>query len=108
MRSISRQQTRELIDNWDDLVVVETLEMQEFENFHLPRAIHVHYDEQFSERMTQLVPDKTTPVVVYCKSADCDASSKAAEELDQLGYESVFDYEAGKVDWRQAGMPIEV
>ncbi len=38
---------------------------------------------------------------------DCDASPKAAERMEQLGYERVYDYEGGKVDWQEAGLPTE-
>ena len=45
--------------------------------------------------------------MVYCKNTECPASEKAASRLDELGYRSVFDYEAGKVDWKEAGLPVE-
>jgi rhodanese-related sulfurtransferase len=46
-------------------------------------------------------------VIVYCHDEDCDASPKAARRMDALGYQRVYDYEAGKVDWKQAGLPVE-
>lgn len=45
--------------------------------------------------------------MVYCYDADCTASPKAAERIEALGYRSVYDYEAGKMDWKQAGLPVE-
>lgn len=36
-----------------------------------------------------------------------DASSQAAHRKEELGYERVYDYEAGKLDWNGAGLPIE-
>ena len=34
-------------------------------------------------------------------------SSRAAWRLEALGFEQVFRYAAGKVDWMAAGLPIE-
>jgi hypothetical protein len=44
---------------------------------------------------------------VYCYDTDCDASPKAARRMEDLGYQTVYDYEAGKVDWKEAGLPVE-
>ena len=38
---------------------------------------------------------------------DCPASPKAGQRMEELGYQNVFDYEAGKQDWQEAGLPIE-
>jgi rhodanese-related sulfurtransferase len=53
------------------------------------------------------VPDEDRDVIVYCKDADCDASPKAAKRMEQLGYRNVFDYAAGKEDWKIADLPEE-
>ena len=45
--------------------------------------------------------------MVYCYDLKCSASPKAAEKMDELGYRDVFDYEAGKMDWKEAGLPVE-
>jgi hypothetical protein len=46
-------------------------------------------------------------VVVYCLNADCEASRKAGGRMEELGYEHVLDYKAGKMDWEEAGLPVE-
>ena len=50
---------------------------------------------------------KSRTVIVYCLNAECDASPKAVRRMEKLGYKNVFDYEAGKVDWKEAGLPVE-
>ena len=37
----------------------------------------------------------------------CTASPKAAQKMDELGYQQVYDYEAGKMDRKEAGLPVE-
>jgi len=107
MQTISRQQARELIDEREDLVVIETLEEQHYRKFHLPGAYNVPLDDAFAENIGDAAPDKSAPILVYCMDAECEASSRAAQQLEELGYTQVYDYEAGKVDWKEAGLPIE-
>jgi rhodanese-related sulfurtransferase len=107
MKTISRNQARELIDNRDDLTVVEVLGEEYFNKFHLPGAHHVPLDESFAENIQAVAPDPSRPVLVYCLDTECDAAPRAARKMEQLGYTRVFDYEAGKADWKEAGLPIE-
>ncbi len=56
-------------------------------------------------RIERAVPDKNTPIVVYCGVSQ--RSPLAAETLMKLGYTSVKNYRDGFVNWRRAGLPIE-
>lgn len=35
------------------------------------------------------------------------ASPKAAQKMDELGYQQVYDYQTGKMDRKEAGLPVE-
>jgi len=108
MKTITRDQLKQKLDDDDqDIMLVEVLGPDHYDSFHLPGAINVPYDDRFENRIRSQVPDRAQPVVVYCLDEDCDASVKAAHAMAGLGYEQVYDYEAGKVDWKQAGLPIE-
>lgn len=107
MKTISREQVKEKINSNDNVVVIETLDPKYYNKFHLPDAINIPLDDRFDEQVKQKVPDRKTPVIVYCMDKECDASPKAAKRLDELGYENVYDYEEGKVDWKEAGEKIE-
>jgi rhodanese-related sulfurtransferase len=107
MKKISREELKQKIENEDELKLVEVLGPKYYKKFHLPGAINVPIEEGFEEAIQTAVPDKTDPVVVYCYDKDCSASPKAARAMEELGYENVFDYEAGKTDWNDAGLPIE-
>lgn len=107
MQSLSREQTRNLINDRDDLTIVETLDERCFDKYHLPGARNVPLDDSFEANIQSVAPEKSAPVLVYCMDAECNASSKAAKILEGLGYTEVYEYEAGKVDWKEAGLPIE-
>lgn len=104
MQPITRDQLQKLKDKVD---LVEVLAPENFQEYHLPEAKNVPLDERFDERIQEEIPDKSRPVVVYCQDKNCDASPKAAQRMDELGYETVFDYEGGKTDWKSAGLPVE-
>lgn len=106
MQSIDREELRSMMHE-QDVTVVEVLGENAYKEFHIPGAINVPLDEDFDSQIGAAVPDKHEPVAVYCMDSDCDASPKAAARMEELGYEKVFDYEAGKQDWKQAGLPIE-
>jgi len=56
-------------------------------------------------RIEAAVPDKSTPIVVYCGVSQ--RSPLAAATLIQLGYRNVSNYRDGFFNWQRAGLPIE-
>jgi PQQ-dependent catabolism-associated CXXCW motif protein len=56
--------------------------------------------------MAQIVPDKTSPVVVYCLSWECWLSYNAALTALSLGYNNVYWYRGGMHAWNQARLPV--
>lgn len=107
MQTITRDELNEQLGNDDGLTVVEVLDEKYYRKFHLPGAVNVPLEDDFDKKIQEAVPDKSKPVVVYCADRDCHASPKAARRMDELGYREVYDYEDGKMDWKEAGMPVE-
>jgi rhodanese-related sulfurtransferase len=62
MQDLQRQRVRELID--EGAQVVEVLPREEFEEDHLPGAIHIPLRKIEAEAADRL--DKSRPVVLYC------------------------------------------
>lgn len=108
MEVIERDTLKQWMDEKRNFVLIESLPEKQFRAKHLPGAHNIPTtDERFRERVQQTVPDAGTPVVVYCADMECPASVKAAKELDELGYQQVYDYQAGKQDWEEAGLKLE-
>lgn len=106
MQEISRKQVQRLIHR-GNACLLEVLPQSSYSNAHLPGALNVPFDENFDLHVQFKVPDKNIPVIVYCDDTECDLSPKAAKHLEFLGYTKVFDYAAGKADWRHAGLQME-
>lgn len=106
MTEIDRDQVKRMMDE-NSAVIVEVLGPDQYTKFHLPTAINVPLSESFDAQIEAVLPDKHQPVIVYCMDEQCTASPKAADRLESLGYDRVYDYAAGKVDWKEAGLPVE-
>jgi len=104
--AISRDEMKAKLDRGQGIVVVEALGPAYFEEAHLPGALNLPHD-QVDELAPRLIPDKDTEVVVYCSNLACQNSVIASRRLVQLGYRNVFEYEGGKQDWIEAGLPAE-
>jgi len=57
-------------------------------------------------RIEVAVPDKTTPIVVYCDVSQ--RSPLAADTLIKLGYKNVKNYRDGFFNWKRAGLPVRL
>lgn len=107
MQTITREQLRRELDAPSNPLVVDVLPAKDFRDFHLPSAINVPFGPQFDQQIQRAVPDKHRRVVVYCRDQECTASEKAATAMEQAGYTDVSRYQAGKEDWKRAGLPTE-
>jgi rhodanese-related sulfurtransferase len=102
---ITREQLKAMMDRGDDFVLVEALSHKHYASAHLPGAINLPYE--FVDEAEKVLPDKNAQIVVYCMNPDCLASREEARELEEMGYERVLHYAAGKQAWIRAGFPVE-
>jgi adenylyltransferase/sulfurtransferase len=98
-------QARERLDGPDRPVVVDVRERDEWEEGHIPGAIHVPRG-YLESRIEQAVPDKDRPVVLYC--AGGSRSAFAAKTLEELGYTNVASLAGGFGEWKRSGFPYDV
>ena len=106
VRTISREELKGKLGRGEGVVVVETLGPAYYEDAHLPGALNIHHT-RVDELAPVLLPNKSVQVVVYCSNKACQNSPQAARQLEALGYGNVYDYEEGKQDWIEAGLPTE-
>jgi glyoxylase-like metal-dependent hydrolase (beta-lactamase superfamily II)/rhodanese-related sulfurtransferase len=57
-------------------------------------------------RVSAQVPDKSTPVVLFCGIGQ--RSPFATQTLMRLGYTEVYNYEDGFFKWRDEGLPVRL
>jgi len=103
--TITRDKLQEMKRKSEDMILIEVLGEKPFKESHIQGAINIPLKE--IGHTVKEKYDKDQEIVVYCKDKECQASPTAAEKLDKLGYDHVYDYEAGKKDWQEAGLPME-
>lgn len=106
MKTISRDDLKAAIDA-GTVTVVEALPPTYYDAEHLPGALNLPHD-RVDELAPTVLPDTSAAVVVYCSNTACQNSTIAARRLEELGYTDVAEYEQGKQDWIEAGLPVEV
>lgn len=65
--TISRDELKQKIDRKDAFLLVETLPATAYHHQHLPGAINLP-PESIRERASQILPDQSADIVVYCAS----------------------------------------
>src|ERR687894_1928568 len=92
--------------NGNNAVIVDVREQHEFEEAHLPGAVHVPRGH-LESRVEGLVPDRSGRVVLYCASGN--RSALAAHTMKELlGYEDVASMRGGITLWKDRGYEVEV
>ena len=106
VRTITRDDLKAKLDRGHPVILVEALPAKYYEDAHLPGAINIPHD-RVDALAPGLLPDKAAEIVVYCANGPYRNSGSAARRLAEIGYAKVHDYDAGKADWIEAGLPVE-
>jgi len=85
-----------------DAVIVDVREKDEFDESHIPDAVHM------SRGMVELeveekFPDRNTTIICHCGGGG--RSALAAESLQKMGYKNVRSMAGGFKAWKAAGLP---
>ncbi len=104
MQSITADQLKTRQNQGERLTLINTLSEDNFESTKIPGSINIPLEkDDFEQRVKQTIGGKNQPVVVYCASAECPSSTKAAERLESAGFSEVMDFEGGAKEWQEQG-----
>ena len=65
---IGREELKAKIESGGDVILVEILDPEYYENAHLPGAVNLPLD-RLGELAPKILPDKDADIVVYCMSS---------------------------------------
>jgi sulfur-carrier protein adenylyltransferase/sulfurtransferase len=86
----------------EPLAVIDVRDPDEYRDGHIEGSTNI--SRGFLEfRVGGVVPDQTTPVVLYCQTGL--RSVLAAKALKELGYQQVINLQGGYQKWAQSGLP---
>ena len=103
-KTISTEKLQSMRKGAEGFLLLDVLSKELFAADHIPGARNVPLDtENFCKAVAEKAAgSKTRKVVLYCKGADCDASSKGVKLLVDGGFTNVFEYEGGLASWNES------
>lgn len=87
----------------DQIPVIDVRSAEEYREGHIREAVHIPY-EQIADRITTIVPDRDTRIILYCRSGR--RAGIAEQALRKLGYTHI-ENKGGLEDMRRAGYVAE-
>ena len=93
---------KEKLNNKEDLFLLDTRTLEEYEVSHIKNATWVGYKKFDKSKVKHL--DKTKPIVVYCSIGV--RSEKIGEKLLKLGFVDVKNLYGGIFQWVNEGYPV--
>ena len=104
IRETTVAEIKRRLDAGEKLLLVDVREKEEWDNGHLPDAIHL--GKGVIERDIHLVTEDTNrEIILYCGGGY--RSALAADNLQKMGYNQVISMDGGFRGWKEAGFPIE-
>lgn len=102
VKLVSPQEFSQLAQNEDAFIV----------DVHTPKQTHIPGtdafipDTEISARAGELPDDKSTPILVYCRSGNMSAS--ASKEIAALGYTNVYDLKGGTNAYKEQQVSVQL
>lgn len=94
-QTITPEDAKKIMDHDDTAVILDVRTQEEYDEGHIEGAILIP-DYEITEKAEELLTDKDTTILVYCRSGRRSAAASAA--LFKLGYTNVNDF-GGIIDW---------
>lgn len=90
--NLSKNEIDEMMENNDNIVLLDVRSPQEFNEWHMPKAINIPTYEIF-EKIQKIIKDKNTIIICYCTFGI--RSKKAIKMLKKLGYTNLYHLDGG-------------
>ena len=94
----------ESLGNSESIVVIDARSAEAYEIEHIPGALNIPYRQMSTETTLQL--NKAITYVTYCDGIGCNASTKGALKMAQLGFR-VKELLGGLDWWKRDGYATE-
>jgi rhodanese-related sulfurtransferase len=102
MKTLTTEDLKKVQKAEEPFVLVNVLPAAKFAETEIPGAVSIPMDDpDFAERVSEMAGGKDRPVITYCASEECPASTDAARALEGVGFTDVYDYKAGSKGWRE-------
>ncbi len=103
IKTITVHELKKKMDSTPDLCLIDVREQDEWQQGHIPKALHIPKDNILS--ITKQFPNKEKAIYLHCKGGV--RSMYAAQCLIDIGYQEVYSVDGGIMEWASFGYPIE-
>lgn len=104
IKTISVHELKQHYDNSQDICLIDVRELDEWQDLHIPRALHIPKDDLIA-LIQEKIPQRSQPIYLHCRGGV--RSLHAANSLIELGYEDVYSVDGGIMEWAKAGYPVK-
>jgi rhodanese-related sulfurtransferase len=94
----------EMLSAGENVVIIDARSEAAYAQEHIPHAINLPHRKMTRDSTKQL--DRDTLYVTYCDGIGCNASTKGAFKLAELGFQ-VKELIGGIEWWKREGYPVE-
>ncbi|WP_455202747.1 rhodanese-like domain-containing protein [Kaarinaea lacus] len=104
---ITAEELVDLIDQMDNLVLIDTRQVSRFKEGTIQGSKSLPNTKTSPGTLSNLAPDKLTPLVFYCDGLSCPHSMKSVKKAVSYGYVNIFWFRGGIDEWTEKGLPIK-
>lgn len=104
---ITAEELVDLMLEMDNLVLIDTRQSTQFNDGTILGSISLPNTKTSPGTLSNLAPDKLTPLVFYCDGLSCPHSMKSVKKAVSYGYVNIFWFRGGIAEWTEKGLPIK-
>ncbi|MFK5893381.1 MAG: rhodanese-like domain-containing protein [Pseudomonadota bacterium] len=105
--TVSAKDVIELILNNSELIVIDSRHQDEYNKGHIEGAINVLNTDLTLDDLQRLTDNFLTPILFYCNGERCLRSSQSAIQAKKWGYQQIYWFRQGWIDWIDRQYPVE-
>ncbi|MBL9140135.1 MAG: YceI family protein [Verrucomicrobiales bacterium] len=106
MTFVFSRQVQEWRQGGSPAAVLDVRTPEEYTKAHLAGAVNACvFEVSFVEQVRRLIPDLSTPIVVYGEGPHSLESTEAVRQLAEAGYTQLMNFPGGLLEWRTDGLP---
>jgi len=100
---VSKSFVQKYVNSSNDVLIIDALPEDYFKKKHIKGAINLPAEKHWTlKSVMEHLPTgthSTTPMILYCYSADCNAAEKLYIQLTNLGFYNTMHYINGISEW---------
>lgn len=96
IKRVNFEQAKALMDTEPSLMIIDVREEGEYITGHAEGAELLPMSELDESSAAELIPDRSTPILIYCRTGR--RAHNAAAMLEEYGYETIYDV-GGLAGW---------